>query len=149
MPASVSALRNPGNGNRPQHVMSSLARNADTGQLTLNFEPSLPDRFASLRDFIAHRVQVQGKPAKTIAADMDLSPSTLSRKLAPQDGDTQRLSCDDLERFITATGDTSPIAYLAAKFLQGDDARKARAIARVEQLAMELDRTLRALKGEQ
>jgi len=117
-----------------------------SGQLTLSFEPSMPERWASLRDFVAYRVQVQSKPAKSIASDMDLSPSILSRKLAPGDGDTHRLNCDDLERYIAATGDTSPIEYLAAKYLQGDDARRARAISRVETLATELERTLRTLK---
>lgn len=116
-------------------------------QLTLNFEPALPDRFGSLREFCRHRVDVSGKPIKTIAADMDLSPSMLSRKLSPSEGDTQRLNTDDLERYIAATGDTSPIEYLAAKYMQAPEARKAHAIARVEQLTSELEITLRALKG--
>lgn len=115
-------------------------------QLTLSFEPSLPEKYRSLRDFIAYRVQVQAKPAKTIAGDMDMSPSLLSRKLAPSDGDTQRFNCDDLEQYIAATNDTSPIEYLAAKFLQSDEGRKARAIARVEQLATEMSNALAALR---
>ena len=117
------------------------------GQLTLNFEPTLPDRFASLRDYIAHRVQVQAKPAKTIAADMDMSPSLLSRKLTPAEGDTHRFNCDDLECYMRTTGDTSPIEYLASKFLQTDNAREARAIARVELLTEEMSRALAVLKG--
>lgn len=118
-----------------------------SNQMTLNFEPSLPDRFHTLRDYVAHRVQVQAKPAKTIAGDMDMSPSVLSRKLAPTENDTQRFNCDDLENYIRATGDNSPIEYLAAKYLLGDAARQARAIARVELLANELDRALQTLKA--
>lgn len=118
-----------------------------TQQLTLNFEPALPERFRSLREFLAHRVTVQAKPAKSIAADMDMSPSTLSRKLNPGDADTQRFNLDDLEQYLGATGDCSAvIEYLAAKYLQGDDARKARAIAQVEGLAKELERALARLK---
>jgi hypothetical protein len=117
-----------------------------SAQLTLSFEPAMPERWPTLRDFVAHRVQVQVKPAKTIAADMDLSPSILSRKLGPGEGDTHRLNCDDLERYIAATGDTAPIEYLAAKFLQGDEQRRARALARVESLATDLERALRTLK---
>ncbi|MFA5941378.1 MAG: phage regulatory CII family protein [Sinimarinibacterium sp.] len=120
----------------------------DRAQLTLNFEPSLPERWPTLREFVWHCVDNHLKPAKTIAADMDLSPSTLSRKLAPSEADTQRFNCDDLERYMQATGDTAPIEYLAAKFMQGTDARKALAIARVETLAAELDRTLKLLKGD-
>lgn len=70
---------------------------APDSQLTLNFEPALPERFRTLRDYLAHRVQVQAKPAKTIAGDMDMSPSMLSRKLSPGDGDTQRFNVDDLD----------------------------------------------------
>lgn len=123
--------------------MTSLA----TPQLTLNFEPALPERFRTLREFIAHRVQVQAKPAKTIAGDMDMSPSTLSRKLAPGDGDTQRFNVDDLELYIATTGDTTAIEYLAAKFLQGDDARRVRAVARLEALLPDLVSALAAARG--
>jgi hypothetical protein len=115
-------------------------------QLTLSFEPSLPEKYPSLRDFIAHRVQVQARPAKTIAGDMDMSPSMLSRKLTPSDGDTQRFNVDDLERYIRETNDTTPIEYLASKYLQSDECRKARAIARVESLSTELANALSMLK---
>lgn len=119
----------------------------DRFQLTLDFEPSLPERFITLRDYVRHRVDMAVKPIKSIAADMDLSPSMLSRTLSPSDGDTQRLNCDDLERYIAATGDIGPIEYLAAKFMQAPEARQAHAIARVETLAAELERTLSVLKG--
>lgn len=120
-----------------------------TPQMTLNFEPTLPERFPSLREYIAHRVQVQAKPAKTIAGDMDMSPSTLSRKLAPGDGDTQRFNCDDLELYIQKTGDTAAIEYLAAKYLQSDQQRSVRAIARVEALAAEMSSALASMKASQ
>lgn len=117
-------------------------------QLTLAFEPTLPERFATLRDFLAHRVQVQAKPAKSIAMDMDMSPSLLSRKLSPGEGDTQRFNVDDMERYFSETGDApAVIEYLAAKYMHSDDHRKARAIARVEELSTELARTLASLKG--
>lgn len=120
---------------------------APDSQLTLNFEPALPERFRTLRDFLAHRVQVQSKPAKTIAADMDMSPSTLSRKLSPGEGDTQRFNVDDLEQYIGATGDTAAIEYLAAKYLCSDESRKVRALARVESLSAELSGLVASLKG--
>lgn len=118
-------------------------------QLTLSLEPSLPDRFRTLREFVGHRVQVQAKPAKTIAAEMDLSPSALSRKLSPGEADTQRFNVDDLEAYLHASGDASAIIeYLAAKYLGGGDAaRQARAIAKVEVLTAELERTIAIMKG--
>lgn len=116
-------------------------------QLTIQCEPALAARFATLRDFLADRVQRQRKPAKTIAMDMGMSPSTLSRKLKPTEGDTQRFNVDDLESYMAETGDFAAIEYLAAKFLNSDEARKARAIKQVEELATELFRTLAELKG--
>lgn len=116
-------------------------------QLTLNFEPALADRYRTLRDYMAHRVQVQAKPAKSIAMDMDMSPSMLSRKLSPGDGDTQRFNVDDLESYIQTTGDTSAIEYLASKYLCSDKLRQARALARVETLSAELSGLVASLKG--
>jgi hypothetical protein len=117
-------------------------------QLTLDFEPSLPDRFDTLRSYVAHLATCHRKPMKTIAADMDMSPSTLSRKLNPADSDTQRFNCDDLEGFLSSTDDASAvIEYLAAKYLHSPEDRKARAIARVEMLSTELASVLADLKG--
>lgn len=117
-------------------------------QLTLNFEPALPERFPTLRAFVAHRATVVAKPLKVQAADMDLAPSTFSRKLNPADGDTQRLNCDDLEVWLESTGDAAAIvAYLAAKFLDSDQARRARTLARVESLLPELAQLVASMKA--
>lgn len=116
--------------------------------MTFNFEPSLPDRWPSLRSYIAHRAAIQEKPLKTIAADMDISPSTLSRKLNPNEGDTQRFNLDDLEQYIESTGDVdSVIEYLAAKYKDTDEARKARVLNKVETMLPELMALLGNLKG--
>lgn len=116
-------------------------------QLTLNFEPSLPERFRTLREYIAYRVQVQAKSAKMIAADMDMSSSTLSRKLSPGDGDTQRFNLDDLENYMAHTGDVGAIEYLAAKYLCSDESRRMNALARVEALSTELASLVAAIKA--
>jgi len=54
---------------------------------------------------------------KSIAADLDLSPSHLTRKLAQSPDDSCRFTLDDLERFIATTGDTRPILYLVEKYM--------------------------------
>jgi AraC-like DNA-binding protein len=124
--------------------MPSLAK----PQLTFDFEPSLPERFDTLRSYVAHLATNHRKPMKTIAADMDQSPSTLSRKLNPAEGDTQRFNCDDLENYLKSTDDAAAvIQYLAAKYLHSPEDRKARAIARVEMLSTELASVLADLKG--
>lgn len=117
-------------------------------QLTLNFEPALPERFPTLREYIAHRSAVVAKLPKTVAADMDMAPSTLSCKLNPTEGDTQRFNCDDLEKWLASTGDAHAVVeYLAAKFLDSDTSRAARAITRVEALSRELATALASLKA--
>jgi len=117
-------------------------------QLTLNFHPELPDRFPSLRAFVSHRANVVQKSIKVQAADMDLAPSTLSRKLNPTDGDTQRMNCDDLEAWIESTGDAGAVIdYLAAKYLDSDSARQARVLSRVETMLPELATLVASLKA--
>lgn len=116
-------------------------------QLTLDFEPSLPERWPTLREYIAYRAQVASKHMKVQAADMDMAPSTLARKLNPADGDTQRLNVDDLENWIRSTGEAAAIVeYLAAKFMDSDSSKKARLAARAESLLSELAKVLPALK---
>jgi hypothetical protein len=123
--------------------MPSVARS----QLTLDFEPTLPERFNTLRAFVAHRAMVVDKPLKVQAADMDLSPSVLSRKLNPNEGDTQRLNLDDFENWLASTGDAAAIVeYLAAKYLDDDGARKQRAISKLEAMLPELACLLAAAK---
>ena len=125
--------------------MSSVS----TSQLTLNFQPSLPERWPTLRSYLAHNAMLQQKSFKVIAADMDISPSTLTRKLNPGDGDTQRFNLDDLEGYIQSTGDVDTvIEYLAAKYKDSPEQRKARTISKVEAMLPELVQLLGSLKAE-
>jgi hypothetical protein len=118
-------------------------------QMTLSFEPALPDRFPTLRSYIAHRASLTHKSLKTQAADMDMAPSTLTRKLNPAEGDTQRMNCDDLEDWIKSTGEAAAvIEYLAAKFMDTPEARKARLLAKLEGTVPELLQMLASLKAE-
>lgn len=91
-------------------------------QLTLKFDAGLVDSYASCRELIAARVHQNGRPQKAIAADMDYSPSDLSRKLAQNPDDSRRLTLDDVEKFIEVTGDKTPVYYLVEKYLTSSDA---------------------------
>lgn len=99
-----------------------------TNQLTLDFEPGLADRFTSLLDCVRNGAYTNRNPLKTIAADMDMSQSELSRKLSGNPDDTRRFSVDDLEAYITKTGDQTPIYYLVDKYLQDVELRRNRAV---------------------
>ncbi len=95
-------------------------------QITLNFERGRVDAYPTLREYVAHRVHKQGKPQKAVAADMDLSPSHLTRKCAQSPDDSMRLTVDNLEEFIATQDDTSPILYLVEKYLVADEIEQLR-----------------------
>ena len=91
---------------------------------------------------------MQRKPAKTIAADMDMAPSSLSRKLNPSENDTSRFNVDDLEQYLESTGDAAAIVgYLAAKFMDTPEARRARVLQSVESMLPDLMSAIASLKG--
>lgn len=105
------------------------------------------ERYPTAMDLVRKVAYGHRNPLKTIAADMDMSQSTLSRKLSQDPDDPRRMSVDDLEAFVRATGDVSVIEYLAAKYLQSDDQRRAGAIAATERLLAELGSLLPTLRG--
>jgi len=100
-----------------------------SNQLTLDFEPGLTERHTSLLACVREAALTHRNPLKTIAADMDMSQSELSRKLSDNPDDKRNFSVADLEAFIAATGDTSPIYYLIEKYLHDDDQKRKRAIS--------------------
>jgi hypothetical protein len=120
---------------------------APISQLTLNLEPSVVDRWETLREYVAHRVNLQAKHAKTIAADLDISPSTLSKKLRGEDNN--RFTVDNLEQYIESTGDVAAVVeYLATKYMRGGDVgRRERLMAQAEAAAAQLTRLVTELKG--
>jgi hypothetical protein len=116
-------------------------------KVSIDIDPDLPRRFDSLRAFVHFRSGAVHKYLKVQAADMDMAPSTLSRKLAPADGDTQRFNVDDLEAWIESTGDAPAIVcYLASKYMHTDEFNLAYQAERLGKLSDELARELGRLK---
>lgn len=107
---------------------------AEMAQLSINFDAGIAECYATCREYVAARVHQLGKLQKAIAADMDLSPSYLARKLAQSPGDTMRFTLDDLERYIQTTGDTKPIEYLIEKYLASGPSEIERLRARLAEL---------------
>lgn len=102
-------------------------------QLVLNFDKGLAESYASCREFVGARVHQLGRAQKTIAADMDYSPSDLSRKLAQSPDDSRRFTLDDLEKYIQVTGDKKPVLYLVEKYLaEADEAALIQQIAALQ-----------------
>jgi hypothetical protein len=88
------------------------------GQLTLNFEPGLSDRYKCLRECVAAGVYRNG--LGNTAIDLDKAPGNLSVELSADP--TRHFSVDSLERYIDKTGDTQPIFYLIDKYLRDETA---------------------------
>jgi len=105
-------------------------------QVTLNFEEGCADAYPSIREFIAYRTHHQGRSQKSIAADLDYSPSHWSRKCAQSPDDSMKMTLDDAEKFMDETGDTSPILYWVEKYLAKRD--------RIAELEAELARLKQA-----
>lgn len=103
-------------------------------QITLSFDVGMASSYGTCREYVAARVHQHGKPQKAIAADMDYSPSDLSRKLAQNPDDSRRFTLDDLETYISVTGDTQPVLYLVEKFLTNRDDQIARLQAEIDRL---------------
>lgn len=107
-------------------------------QHTLNFEPGLAERWRTLKACVRERVYANIKPLKSIAADMDLSESDLSRKLADNPNDQRNFTCDDLEAYVAKTGDATPIFYLIEKYAVNPEAKRAYAAAELAKALPEI-----------
>lgn len=120
-------------------------------QLNLTFEPGLAQRNRSLRDHLTTRIYgptYGGLVA--VAGKLDLSPSKLSEKLTGQDsaGKPRGLTVDELERYIVATGDLSPVHYLADKYLRDPAIQRAEAVAALANIAEQLPALMAIVSGE-
>lgn len=103
-------------------------------QLTLQLEAGISEIYPTCREYIATRVHQLGKYQKQIAADMDLSPSHLSRKLAQAPNDTMAFTLDNLEQYIQTQHDTKPILYLVEKYMTSSKSEIQRLKARIAEL---------------
>lgn len=90
-----------------------------TTQLQLDFEAGISDTHKRLKDFLRDRVHCRpgGFIPKALAAEMDLSPSELTRKLADNPRDPRNFTVDDLESYLDVTGDCEPLYYLVEKWI--------------------------------
>lgn len=109
-----------------------------SNQLTLNFKTGLSEAYATCREYVSMRSHNLGVMQKTIAMDMDYSPSDLTRKLAQSPSDSRRFTLDDLEKYIEVTKDTKPILYLVDKYLANESEEELKArIAELQQKLQE------------
>jgi len=118
-------------------------------QLTMNFEPVFHKQWESCREYMNDKVipdylNERGLQKKYLAADLGMSPSELSRKLSPGQGDKRNLSVDDLEKWLGVTKNLRPLFYLFEKYSADHEDELAQLKARVAEL---LDIIKRAFRG--
>lgn len=126
-----------------------MTKVSESHQLTLNFEAGLTERHDKLIDCVRECVLSHRNPLKTIAADMDLSQSDLSRKLSPSEKDRRGFSVDDLEAYIRTQQDVTPIYYLIEKYLESSETKKARALDVLAKLMPMVEAALHQVQSDE
>lgn len=86
-----------------------------------------------MRDLLCAIVYGSRGGLKGVAADIDHSPSELSRMLNREQDDPRKLDINDFIGILQSTGDTRPVQWLIEKFLHNPEQQKAMA---AQQLAL-------------
>ena len=116
-----------------------------TQQFELDFEGGLSAKHRSLLACIDDCISRSSHQKKVIAADLDLSPSALSRRLTeqPKGCSEPRFSVELLEEYIDRFDDLTPIYYLVEKFCQKPEDKKRQTIAQISALLPQLERLVK------
>lgn len=103
-------------------------------QISLDLQPGLLQRYATLRECVHHSVQNDPRGPKAVAADCDLSVSELSRRLNPSEGDPRSCDVNLMVQVMDSTGDLMPLHWLMARFLRDRETKRAAAVDQLAQL---------------
>lgn len=104
-------------------------------QLSIDFTPGLLEQYPEFMDCVRASVYGCGRAFKMIAADLDMTVSELSRKLANNPNDPVHFPLQKLPALIQATNDTKPIQWLVLSFMNDPEAKKRHAIDQLATLA--------------
>lgn len=102
-------------------VQESTGNKKMPQQLTMSFEPIGHEQWENLRDYMDDRVipdfcRENNVLKKYVAADLEMSPSDLRRKLVSGDDDPRNFSTDDLERWLEKTQNLKPLLFLFERY---------------------------------
>lgn len=112
-------------------------------QLEIDFEPGLTERYPEFIDCVKASVYGCRKQLKTIAADLDMSPSELSRKLAENPNDTVHFPLKRFADLLASTEDLTPLYWLIERFVEQPEAKRQRALAALAEFSRALPHLLR------
>lgn len=116
-------------------------------QFTLDFEPGLTERFKTFDEVLAAAVYGSRKGLNAVAADCDMSPSELTRRLNPDTDDPRPLRTKDGVRIIESTGDMRPVYWLIEKFLKDPELARNEALAQIPGLIEQLKKLAETASG--
>lgn len=108
-------------------------------QLTLNFSPALTAQYRSLIEVVAATVYASRKGVAGVAADLDMAPTDLTKRLNPDSAEPRPLRASDVEGIIASTGDMRTVYWLVEKFLQSPEDQQASAISQISALLPQLN----------
>lgn len=103
-----------------------------TAQLSLDFQPGLTAQFRTLTQVCAAAVYASRGGLGAVAADLDIAPSDLCRRLS-EDGD-RPLTAEQARGIVASTKDFRPIYWLVETFLQDPEAKRLQAIHQLAQV---------------
>lgn len=107
-------------------------------QMTIDFTPGITEQFPAFMDCVRSSVYGCGRAFKSIAADLDMSVSELSRKIGDNPNDNVHFPLHRLADLIAATGDRAPVYWLLEKFLEDADVKRKRALDEIPGLVQAL-----------
>lgn len=110
-------------------------------QFELDFEAGLLERYPNFLDCVRASVYGCGRPFKAIAADLDLSASALSQKLADQTDNHFPLR--RLPELVEATKSLLPVFWLVERFCDDPENKKRQNIAQLAKLLPEIERLIK------
>lgn len=113
-------------------------------QLTLDFQPGLTVQFPQYEDVIAAAVYGSRKGLNGVAADLDMSPSELCRRLNRNGDDHRPLRASDADRIIESTGDKRPVYWQIEKHLGDPKAAQQHALAQIPAVLAQLNELMKA-----
>lgn len=103
-------------------------------QVPIDFTPGLLEQYPDFMDCVRASLSNCGRAHKNVAADMDWSPSELTRRLVDDPKDVP-FRLRDLPALVRATGDNRPIQWLALAFLADPETAQQRALRDLAALA--------------
>lgn len=118
-------------------------------QIELNYEGGLNEQFPDFNDCVRASVYSCGRPLKAIAADLDMSVSELSRKLANNPNDPVHFQLKRLPDLLQATDDLRPLYWLFEKFCQDDTQRRKQAVEALIEMLPKIQSLLQTANDDQ